>query len=275
MEEKIHVFAVSDSVGETAERIAVASAIQFAIDRNITRFSRVNKEEKVEDVVEKAVKEDAIIVYTLIKPQLSRLMDEKANEKGIIAINALEPLLEAIKDKTNLEPSYKTGLMHQKDEHYFNRIEAIEWTIDHDNGQNLETIHEADLIILGLQRTSKTPLSTHLANLGLKVANFNIELEKDIPDEIIALKGKVPMVGLTIDPDTLIELRKEKFESCDLPVDIDSLEQLVAEELDNAYRIYKKFKCLVIDVTLDDIEEIGNTITHKFKLPLKVSHSRL
>lgn len=274
MEKKLHIFAVSDSVGETAERLAVASALQFAIDRSITRFSRVHKEEQVIEIIEKAVKEDAIIVYTLIKPKLSMFMDAKANEKGVLAINAVATLLEAIQEKTGLKPSYTTGLMHQKDEHYFNRIEAIEWTIDHDNGQNIETIHEADLIIIGLPRTSKTPLSMHLANLGLKVANYNIELDKELPEEIISLKGKIPMVGLTIDLDTLIELRKERFKSFELPDDIDTLDQLVAEELEVAYRIYAKLKCLVIDVTLDDIEEIGNTITHKFKLPLKVSHHR-
>ncbi|MPN33686.1 putative pyruvate, phosphate dikinase regulatory protein [bioreactor metagenome] len=114
----------------------------------------------------------------------------------------------------------------------------------------------------------------HLANLGIKVANFPISLDTEIPDEIMALKDKVPMVGLTIDIDTLLELRKERARSFDLPQDIDSLDDLVAEELDNAYRIYAKLKCLVIDVTLVDIEEIANTITHKFSLPLKVSHHR-
>ena len=160
------------------------------------------------------------------------------------------------------------------DDQYFNRMKAIEFTIEHDNGQNLDSIHEADLIILGLPRTSKTPLSMHLANLGIKVANYPIVIDTEIPQEIVSLKGKVPMVGLTIDIDTLMKLRQERMRSFDLPGDIESLDDLVAEELDNAYRIYARLKGLVIDVTMDDIETIGNTITHKFSLPLRVTHHR-
>ena len=106
------------------------------------------------------------------------------------------------------------------------------------------------------------------------MANYPIVIDTEIPQEIINLKGKVPMVGLTIDIDTLMKLRQERMRSFDLPEDIESLDEMVAEELDNAYRIYARLKCLVIDVTMDDIETIGNTITHKFTLPLRVTHHR-
>jgi regulator of PEP synthase PpsR (kinase-PPPase family) len=274
MSEKLHIFAVSDSVGETAEKIAVASVLQFNIERSITRFSRVTKEDQVLQIIDRAVNEDAIIIYTIVKPQLADFLETKAEEKGVTAINVLLPLFNAIQAKTGQKPTNIPGLTHKRDDDYFNRVKAIEFTIDHDNGINLDTIHEANLIILGLPRTSKSPLSMHLANLGIKVANFPILLDTEIPQEIMELKDKVPMVGLTIDIDTLLELRKERARSFDLPQDMDSLDELVAEELDNAYRIYSKLKCLVIDVTIDDIEEIGNTITQKFTLPLKVSHHR-
>lgn len=274
MPDRLHIFAVSDSVGETAEKIAVASVLQFKIERSITRFSRVTKEEQVLHILDKAIEEDAIIIYTIVKPELSEYLDKEARSRGIVAVNVMEPIFNAIMDKTGLQPAYISGLTHKMDDNYFNRVKAIEFTIDHDNGQNLDTINQADLIILGLPRTSKTPLSMHLANVGIKVANFPIDLHTEIPEQIMELKEKVPMVGLTIDIDTLLELRKERARSFDLPQDIDSLDDLVAEELDNAYRIYAKLKCLVIDVTLDDIEEIANTITHKFNLPLKVFHHR-
>lgn len=274
MPDKLHIFAVSDSVGETAEKIAVASVLQFDIERTITRFSRVTKEEQVNLILDKAVEENAIIVYTIVKPELSGYLDEQARFRGIMAINVMEPLFHAIEFKTGLRPVHIRGLTHKMDDTYFNRVKAIEFTIDHDNGQNLDTVKEADLIILGLPRTSKTPLSMHLANVGIKVANFPITLETEIPGEIMELRDKVPMVGLTIDIDTLLDLRKERARSFELPEDIDSLDDLVAEELDNAYRIYAKLKCLVVDVTLIDVEEVANTITHKFNLPLKVSHHR-
>ncbi|HOQ09680.1 MAG TPA: pyruvate, water dikinase regulatory protein [Syntrophomonadaceae bacterium] len=273
MTDKLHIFAVSDSVGETAEKIAVASVLQFNVERSITRFSRVTKEQQVMDILDKAAQEDAIVVYTIVKPELSAFLESKAKELGVSAVNVLSPLFEVIQKKTGLEPSYISGLTHRLDDHYFNRVKAIEFTIDHDNGQNLDTFKDADLIILGLPRTSKTPLSMHLANLGIKVANYPILRDTEIPEEIVELKGKVPMVGLTIDVDTLMELRRERLRSFE-DIDQQALDEMVAEELDNAYRIYAKLKCLVIDVTTDDIETIGNTITHKFKLPLKVTHHR-
>jgi regulator of PEP synthase PpsR (kinase-PPPase family) len=273
MTEKLHIFAVSDSVGETAEKIAVASVLQFKVERNITRFSRVTKKEQVMEIIDQAADEDAIVVYTIVKPELSNLLATNAKERGVHAVNVLSPLFEVIQEKTGLQPSNISGLTHKMDDHYFNRMQAIEYTIEHDNGQDLANFAEADLIILGLPRTSKTPLSMHMANLGIKVANYPILDDTEIPEEILDLKGKVPMVGLTIDIDTLMELRRERLRSFE-GADLETLDDQVAEELDNAYRIFAKLKCLVIDVTMDDVETIGNTITHKFNLPLKVTHHR-
>ena len=275
MSTKLHIFAVSDSVGETAEKIAAATSLQFDIDRSITRFSRVTKEEQVLEILDRAMKDDAIIIYTLVKMKLGKFLSAKAEEKGVTAIDLLTPLMKVITEKTGIEPSQTIGLSHQTDNEYFNRVKAIEYSIDHDNGANLDTVDQADLIILGLPRTSKTPLSMHMANMGIKVANIPITLDTQVPEEILNIKDKVPMVGLTIDTETLLELRRERARSFDLPQDIDSLDDLVAEELDNAYRIFAKLKCLVIDVTLANIEEIASSITHKFRLPLKFSHVRM
>jgi len=275
MSTKLHIFAVSDSVGETAEKIAAAASLQYDIDRSITRFSRVTREEQVLEILERAVKEDAIVTYTLVKLALGKFMADKAAERGVMAVDLLTPLMSVIREKTGIEPSQKIGLTHVTDNEYFNRVKAIEYAIDHDNGANLDTIQQADLIILGLPRTSKTPLSMHMASLGIKVANFPISLNTEVPEEILNLKDKVPMVGLTIDMETLLELRRERARSFDLPEEVDSLDDLVGQELDNAYRIFAKLKCLVVDVTLADIEEIASSITHKFRLPLKFSHVRM
>ncbi|MDD4776100.1 MAG: kinase/pyrophosphorylase [Syntrophomonas sp.] len=275
MSTKLHIFAVSDSVGETAEKIAAAASLQYDIDRSITRFSRVTREEQVLEILDRAVKEDAIVTYTLVKLALGKFMADKAAEKGVMAVDLLTPLMRVIREKTGIEPSQKVGLTHVTDNEYFNRVKAIEYAIDHDNGANLDTIQQADLIILGLPRTSKTPLSMHMASLGIKVANFPISLNTEVPEEILNLKDKVPMVGLTIDMETLLELRRERARSFDLPEEVDSLDDLVGQELDNAYRIFAKLKCLVVDVTLADIEEIASSITHKFRLPLKFSHVRM
>jgi len=275
MTNKLHIFAVSDSVGETAERIAVASLLQFNVERNVTRFSRITTEEQVLKIIDQAEKEDAIVIYTIVKPGLSNFMDEKAREKNVVAIDVMKSLFKAIQEKTGLQPAYVAGLTQQMDREYFKRVQAIEFALEHDNGQNLNTIDQADLIVLGIRQTSKTPLCMHLANLGIKVANYPILHDTEIPEEILQLKGKIPMVGLTIDLDTLMKLRKERLRSFDLEDDISKIDDMLADELDNAYCIYSKLKCLVIDVTSDNIEEIGNTITHKFQLPLKVTHQKI
>ncbi len=275
MPDTLHVFAVSDSVGETAERIAMASLTQFEVERNVTRFSRVRKLEQIDTILDKAIAEKALIVYTIVRPVLVEAIENGAREKGVTVINAMAPLMDAIRERTGLKPYNIAGLSHKKDDNYFNRMEAIEWTLEHDNGKNLDDYHEADLIILGLPKTSKTPLCMHLAtNLGLKVANYNLGFDTVLPHQIADLKGKVPLVGLTLDYDSLLELRKEGFTRDELPPDINSLEDLVAEEQETAYRIYARLKCFVIDVTMSDIEEVGHRITQKFKLPLKVRYHR-
>ena len=270
----LHIFAVSDSVGETAEKIAVASALQYQVERQITRFSRVIKESQVTEILNKAREEDAIVIYTIVKSSLANFLDSEATKMGVQTVNAMAPLFDAITAKTGLEPAGKIGLTHTMDDEYFSRMKAIEYTIDHDNGQNVETFKDADLIILGMPRTSKTPLAMHMANLGIKVANYPINLNTEIPGEIMALKGTIPMVGLTIDVETLIDMRRDKAKVLDLHHDLETLQDMVAEELDNAYSIYAKLKCLGIDVTLDDIEEIASAITYKCALPPKVSHVR-
>jgi len=130
MADKLHIFAVSDSVGETAEKIAVASVLQFKMERSITRFSRVTKKEQVLEIIEQAVENDALIIYTIVIPEISKFLDEKAQENNVLAVNVMSPLFSAIEAKTGLQPAYITGLTHTMDDQYFNRMKAIEYTID-------------------------------------------------------------------------------------------------------------------------------------------------
>ncbi len=231
----------------------------------------MHKKEQIQNILDKAIEEEAIIIFTIVKPDLIDFLEQEAKNKGIFAIDALAPLMNAVSQKTNLEPSHVTGLARQKDYRYYNRMEAIEWTLEHDNGKNLETFKEADLIIMGPQNTAKTALSMHLAcNLGLKAANFNIGIDTEVPPDLIRLVGLVPMVGLTIDQESLYNIRKERLKHLDVN---HRLEELIAEELENAHQIYKKLHCVIVDVTMEDIEEISNDVMRKFKLPLKASYN--
>ncbi|MCR4399738.1 MAG: pyruvate, water dikinase regulatory protein [Syntrophomonadaceae bacterium] len=271
---ELNIFAVSDSLGETAERIAVASALQFNISRNLTRFSRIVKKEQLDEVLRKARDADAIVVYTIVIPALSDYMKKTAEEMGVVAIDVLQPLLDAIQAKTGEEPARITGLTHKMDERYFNRMTAIEFTLAHDNGQNLDTIKDADLIILGLPRTSKTPLSMYLANLGLKVANYPIGRDGQIPPEILELKGIKPMVGLDIDLESLLEMKRDIAHTFQPPLDLEAIDDELQEVLENAYRVFARLKCEVINVATRDIEETANIIMEKFAFRIKLAHVR-
>ncbi len=270
----LNIFTVSDSLGETAERIAVASALQFNIERNLTRFARIVKKEQVDDLIRRAKEADAIIVYTIVIPEISQYMRQQSKEQGVIAIDVLDPLLAAISEKTGLQPACITGLTHQMDDAYFHRMTAIQYTLEHDDGQNLDTIGEADLIILGLPRTSKTPLSMFLANLGLKVANYTITREFYIPKEILDLRGVKPMVGLDLDIEALIEMKRDLVHRFDPPLNLETVDEELEQILENAYLIFSKLKCEVINVTSRNIEETAHIIMQKFNFRIKWSHAK-
>ncbi|ADI02471.1 MAG TPA: kinase/pyrophosphorylase [Syntrophothermus lipocalidus] len=270
----LNIFTVSDSLGETAERIAVASALQFDIERKLTRFARIVKKEQVDNLIRRAREADAIIVYTIVIPEISQYMKQQSREMGVVAIDVLQPLLQAISDKTGLQPACITGLTHQMDDAYFHRMTAIQYTLEHDDGQNLDTIGEADLIILGLPRTSKTPLSMFLANLGLKVANYTITRDFHIPKEILDLRGVKPMVGLDLDIDALIEMKRDLVHRFDPPLNLESVDEELEQILENAYLIFSKLKCEVINVTSRNIEETAHIIMQKFNFRIKWSHAK-
>ena len=270
----LNIFTVSDSLGETAERIAVASALQFNVERNLTRFARIVKKEQVDDLIRRAKEADAIIVYTIVIPEISQYMRQQSKEHGVVAIDVLDPLLAAISEKTGLQPACITGLTRQMDDAYFHRMTAIQYTLEHDDGQNLDTIGEADLIILGLPRTSKTPLSMFLANLGLKVANYTITRDFYIPKEILDLRGVKPMVGLDLDIEALIEMKRDLVHRFDPPLNLESVDEELEQILENAYLIFSKLKCEVINVTSRNIEETAHIIMQKFDFRIKWSHAK-
>ncbi|WP_059170700.1 pyruvate, water dikinase regulatory protein [Bacillus sp. FJAT-27445] len=267
MAEKEVVYVLSDSVGETAEIVVKAVASQFNGGHvEIRRNSYVEDSEDLEDAILMAKKSNSMIAYTLVVPALKAHLDRRAAEEGIIAVDLLNPLMDAFVKRFNKEPQHMPGLMRKLDEEYFRKVEAIEFAVKYDDGRDARGIARADIVLIGVSRTSKTPLSMYLAHQRYKVANVPLVPEVPPPDEIFSLqRGKC--VGLIITPDKLNAIRKERLKALGLTSQANyaSFERIL-EELDYAEKIMKRVGCPVINVSNKAVEETASLILDVLKI---------
>lgn len=266
MKEKEVVFVISDSVGETAEFVVKAVATQFNSGHvEIRRNSYVDDLEDIEDCLMLAKKANSIIAYTLVIPSLKEYLDRRAAEEGIVAVDLLSPLMNAFSAKFNKEPHRRPGLMRKLDEEYFKKIEAIEFAVKYDDGRDPRGVKNADIVLIGVSRTSKTPLSMYLAHQGFKVANVPLVPEVSPPDELFEVPRK-NCIGLIISPDKLNEIRKERLRALGLAskANYASLERIL-DELDHAEKIMKRIGCPIINVSNKAIEETASLILEVLK----------
>ncbi|MBC7331587.1 MAG: kinase/pyrophosphorylase [Synergistetes bacterium] len=262
--EKIKVCIVSDSTGETAELVCKAALSQFeGLDYDIERFPHVQDEEKVNEVLEKVSGRDALVmVYTLASSELRKYMSQKAQERGIIEIDVLGPLVTAFEKVSGVKASGKPGLLRRMDEAYFRRVRAIEFAIKCDDGKYLPGIKDADVIIIGVSRSSKTPVSMYLAYRGIFAANVPLVPEIELPKELLEVdRGRI--VGLTVDPEKLVQIRQERLKLMGLSTDVNYVRfDRVVEELEYAEGIMRRLGVPVIDVTNKAIEETAHEIIY-------------
>lgn len=266
MKQKEAVYVISDSVGETAEFVVKAVATQFNGGHvEIRRNSYVEEIEDIEDVIILAKKNQSIIAYTLVIPSLKAYLDLRASEENLIAVDLLNPLLEAFSKKFNLQPNRKPGLMRKLDDEYFRKIEAIEFAVKYDDGRDPRGILRADIVLIGVSRTSKTPLSMYLAHQRYKVANVPLVPEVPPSDELFTVPRK-KCIGLIISPDKLNEIRKERLRALGLgsQANYASFERIL-EELDYAEKIMKRVGCPIIDVSNKAVEETASLILDVLK----------
>lgn len=249
------VFVVSDSVGETAELVTRAAAAQFDGGRvEIRRFPMVDAPQDIDEVVQQARGQPTLIVYTLIVPEMREHMRRRTAELGIPAVDIMGPMLEGLQRVTGTEPHLRPGLVHRLDEDYFRRIEAVEFAVKYDDGKDPRGCLKADAVILGVSRSSKTPVSMYLAHRNVKVANIPLVPEVPVPEEVFQVPHKV--VGLWVDPHKLLHIREERLRTIGLRADASyaNLDRIV-EELNYAEAVYRRIGCPVIDVTNKAIEE--------------------
>ncbi|AOM81836.1 pyruvate, water dikinase regulatory protein [Salisediminibacterium beveridgei] len=255
------VYVLSDSIGETAEHVAKAVASQFpATDFRYRRIPYISDHADIDEVIRRASEQPSILIYTLVTRQLKTYLDEQAAARGLTAIDLMNPLMKAFSDTFSLEVGSEPGGMRKLDDDYFRKISAIEFAVRYDDAQDPSGILKADLVIVGVSRTSKTPLSMYLAHQAYKVTNIPLVPEVPVPDELYEVPPE-RCVGLIINPEKLNNIRQERLKTMGLRPDSDYARfDRILGELEYAEKIMKRLGCPVIDVTARAVEETAHYI---------------
>lgn len=260
----LKIFAVSDSIGETAEQVALAAASQFKGEAKVKRVPYINSLEDVEELMsEIKVNEKSIVVSTIITVNVREYLTQKCLERNISVINVLGPIINVASSMLNRMPDNNPGAMRKTDEVYFKRIEAMEFAMQYDDSKDYRGLKNADVVLIGLSRTSKTPLCMYLANKGIKAINIPLMPEVEIPNELFEIDRK-RIFGLVINPLQLIEIRKKRLDKFHrIPTGIEyASDARILEEFDFADKIMRRLGCRTIDVTQRAIEDTALIIVN-------------
>lgn len=265
---KILIYVVSDSVGETGELVAKAAVSQFRPgfqDASFKRFPHVESIEQLNEIVQLAKEQDAIIVYTIVKEYMRETLQTNCGANGIAAIDLMGPLMNVLSDTLQLEPIEEPGLVRKLDDDYFKKIEAIEFAVKYDDGRDPRGLLKADIVLVGVSRTSKTPLSQFLAHKRFKVANVPLVPEVEPPEELFLVPPE-KCFGLIISPEKLNSIRKERLIALGLNDGASYAKvERIDEEIKHFRKIVEKIGCPVIDVTNRAVEETANDIMHRLQ----------
>ncbi|WP_215112914.1 pyruvate, water dikinase regulatory protein [Exiguobacterium sp. s63] len=255
------VFVVSDSVGETCELVVRAASIQFHENAIETlRIPFVEDEQTIIDVVTQAKAQHAIIAFTLVNEEHRALLMRLGDEHHVKTVDLLGDLLDVLSGQLKEAPREKPGLIYRLDDDYFRKIEAMEFAVKYDDGRDPRGLKKADIVLVGVSRTSKTPLSQYLALKRYKVANVPLVPESRPPEELFDLPAE-RCVGLIISPEKLISIRMERLKSLGLKPEADYAQlERINRELEYARGIYERIGCDVIDVTNKAVEETAGII---------------
>ena len=255
------IYVVSDSVGETAELVTIAALRQFnGSDALIKRYPYIEKTEHIDQIISKAIMDQGMIVYTLVKPEIREYMKKMTHIHQLNGIDIMGPLMDKFEKKFERAPLNEPGLVRKLDEDYFKRIEAIEFAVKYDDGRDPRGLLRADIILIGVSRTSKTPLSQHLALKSIKVANVPVLPEIDPPKELFTVDPR-RCIGLKISPEKLNHIRRERLIALGLNDNASYANiERIKKELEYFDAISSKIGCSIIDVTNKAVEETANLI---------------
>jgi len=258
---QFHVHLVSDSTGETVILVARASLVQFEnIEPQEHHWMMIRSEDQVKIVLESIAEKPGFVIFTLVNQENRKILEEGCRRLQLPCIPVLDPVVAGLGTYLGAETHARPGGQHVLDDEYFARIEAMQFSLAHDDGQSTWDIDDADVVLLGVSRTSKTPTSIYLANRGIKTANIPIVPGCPIPDEIFHAKSPL-IVGLTKDPKRLVEIRRQRLRMIDQDENTDYVDlEMVSKEINDARRLFSKHNWATINVSRKSIEETAATV---------------
>jgi [pyruvate, water dikinase]-phosphate phosphotransferase / [pyruvate, water dikinase] kinase len=263
MNNTYQIYLISDSTGETLDRVFLAIKAQFKnIEYEINTFFFTRTENQIVKILDNAAqRENSVILYTIVDSNLAKFLANKSNEKKIPCFGVLGDLILSFSKLLNQKASHIPSGQHALNEEYYERIEAIQFTMNHDDGNLTNELHKSDLILLGVSRTSKTPTSIYLANRGFKTSNIPLVNEKSIPESLKKNPKISCVVGLTTEPERLADIRKNRMNTLKETENTNYTNiENIRKEVEEAKKTYKKYKWPIIDVTRKSVEETAASI---------------
>ena len=263
MNNTYQIYLISDSTGETLDRVFLAIKAQFTnIEYNVNSYFFTRTENQITKILDTAKKDsNAIILYTIVDNNLAKFLSNKSSEKKIPCFGVLGNLILSFSKLLNQQASHVPSGQHALNEEYYKRIEAIQFTMNHDDGNLIKEINESDLILLGVSRTSKTPTSIYLANKGFKTSNIPLVNENSIP-EFLKKNPKIScVVGLTSEAERLVDIRKNRMNTLKETENTHYIDiEKIRKEIEDAKKTFKKYNWPTIDVTRKSVEETAASI---------------
>ena len=269
MTEKYNVYLVSDSTGETLDRIFLSLKSQFkSFEYNKKEFVFVRTENQINKILKECDSTNkSIILYTIVETKLAKFISSQCEKKQIPCFGILGNLILTFSKLLNQKASHEPSAQHVLDDDYYKRIEAIQFTMSHDDGKKTEDISSSDIILLGVSRTSKTPTSIYLANRGYKTINIPLVMNQNIPEDLKDINLKPCVVGLYASADRLSDIRRNRVAIMNdpkLPTYTDL--NFIKDEVEKSKKLFKKFNWPTIDVTRKSVEETAAAIIKIFDI---------
>ena len=266
------IYLISDSTGETIDRIFMALKAQFSnFNYELNQFSFTRTENQILKILETAKKNDnPIILYTIVNSKLAKFLADQSNKKEIPCFGVLGDLILNFSKILNQKASHEPSGQHVLNKEYYDRIEAIQFTMNHDDGNQINDIEKSDIILLGVSRTSKTPTSIYLANRGFKISNIPLVNESSIPEKVFNNNFHPCVVGLVTEAERLYDLRKNRLTSLKEDKNTEYINMnKIRDELENSKKIFRDNRWPTIDVTRKSVEETAASIIKIYEIKNK------
>jgi regulator of PEP synthase PpsR (kinase-PPPase family) len=275
MGHKYQIYLISDSTGETLDRIFLAIKSQFSnfvYDKK--EFVFVRTEQQIDTIINECEKkEHVIILYTVVETKLAKYLSQICENKRVPCFGILGNLILNFSKLLNQKATHTPSAQHVLDEDYYKKIEALQFTMSHDDGMKLEDIQDADIVLLGVSRTSKTPTSIYLANRGYKTLNIPLVGSQEIPNILKEEHNKFCIVGLTVEATRLSDIRINRLEIMkEVKIPNYSKLEFIQKELEDSKLLFRKYSWPIIDVTRKSIEETAASIIRIYEI--KKSHKK-